>query len=124
MAEAREMKRVPNVIKSGRYSLTGVPSSYTMGVGHVKFFYNKLGWLLQRYKQVYNEGIRRGFSLTDFSTAWQGVPQEFMGEWQPDSASLEISRKRIDERLAGMEKIHYLGQRIDYQKAKELLWHN
>ena len=42
MAEHREIKRIPNCIKKGRYSMTGQPEVFTLGKGHVKFFYNKL----------------------------------------------------------------------------------
>lgn len=44
IAEHREIKRIPNVIKSGRYSLTNQPKKFTLGTGHVKFFYYAWGF--------------------------------------------------------------------------------
>lgn len=31
LAEAREIKRVPNCIKNGRYSMVGQPDKFTLG---------------------------------------------------------------------------------------------
>jgi hypothetical protein len=45
IAEHREIKRIPNVIKSGRFSMTNQPSEFTLGTGHVKFFYDKILFL-------------------------------------------------------------------------------
>ena len=53
IAEHREIKRIPNCIKSGRYSLTDIPANFTLGQGHVKFFYNKLAYLRKRYEMIY-----------------------------------------------------------------------
>ena len=124
LAEAREIKRVPNVINSGRYSLSGMPSTYVLGTGHVKFFYNKLGWLLKRYKALYSECLERGFNVTDFSDAWEGVPNELVGGWDCTSEAVFINRKRIEERLAEMKKIHYFNNKISSKEAKNILWLN
>ena len=43
LAELREIKRIPNLVKSGKFSLIGQPPEFTLGKGHVKFFYDKLG---------------------------------------------------------------------------------
>ena len=42
LAEHREIKRIPNCIKKGRYKMIGIPDKFKLGTGHVKFFYNKL----------------------------------------------------------------------------------
>ena len=39
IAEHREIKRIPNCIAKGRYSLKDKPSKFVLGTGHVKFFY-------------------------------------------------------------------------------------
>ena len=35
---------------------------FKLGIGHVKFFYNKLLYLKNRYISLYNECIKRGFN--------------------------------------------------------------
>ena len=49
IAEHREIKRIPNKVKSGKYDITDQPKFFKMGTGHVKFFYDKLKYLYDRY---------------------------------------------------------------------------
>jgi deoxyribonuclease (pyrimidine dimer) len=98
LAEAREIKRVPNIVKSGRYSMAGQPKEFTLGTGHVKFFYDKLLYLKKRYVALYNEGRGRGYDMTDFSSAWDGVPSEMLGDYSPTKRDREITLERIKER--------------------------
>ena len=44
IAEHREIKRIPNCIRKGRYSLDGQPASFKLGTGHVKVFLRQM-WL-------------------------------------------------------------------------------
>ena len=41
IAEHREIKRIPNLVNRGRYSLDNQPKLFKLGKGHVKFFYDK-----------------------------------------------------------------------------------
>ena len=54
IAEHREIKRIPNAIAKGRYNLKTAPKEFTLGTGHVSFFYTRLGYLKQRYIDLYN----------------------------------------------------------------------
>lgn len=101
MAEHREIKRIPNCIVKGRYNMKGQPSVFTLGTGHVKFFYDKCGYLLKRYRELYEECKHRGFNVTDYSGAWDLVPDSMMGEYQPTNADRKIIEARIKERLSG-----------------------
>ena len=98
LAEHREIKRIPNCIKKGRYSLEGIPERFKLGEGHVKFFYNKLGYLQQRYTQIYNEAKRRGFNVTNYLGAFNGCPDELYGDYEPTTTDIEIVKQRIIER--------------------------
>ena len=100
LAEAREIKRVPNCINSGRYSMVGQPNEFTLGTGHVKFFYDKLLYLKNRYDTIYQECVKRGFNVTYFGGAWNGVPDELMNDYEPTDRDREIIRERINERLS------------------------
>lgn len=99
LAEHRELKRIPNCIKKGKYNLKGLPSEFTLGTGHVKFFYNKLFYLKKRYIQLYNESIKRGFNITNYIESFDDLPIELLNDYVPTDKDREIIRQRINERL-------------------------
>lgn len=99
LAEAREIKRIPNCVAKGRYSLKNQPSEFTLGVGHVKFFYSRLLYLKKRYEELYTECLRRGFNVAYYGSAWNNVPDELMKDYTPTSKDREIIKRRISERL-------------------------
>ena len=98
LAEHREIKRVPNSIKSGKAKVENLPQTFSLGTGHVKFFYNKLGYLLYRYTAIHRECVRRGFKVQNYIEAWVGIPLELMGNYQPTVADRQIVQQRIKER--------------------------
>lgn len=99
LAEHREIKRIPNAVKAGRYNLKGAPSSYVMGTGHVKFFYDKLHFLHKRYIELYGECKKRGYNVTCFNDAFIGVPVELYNDWTPTKKEIHINKERIQQRL-------------------------
>ena len=99
IAEHREIKRIPNVISKGKYNLKNQPKEFTLGTGHVKFFYDKLGYLKQRYEEIYSECRERGYNVTYYGDAWDNVPKHLMGEYTPTERDIEIITQRINERL-------------------------
>ena len=100
IAEHREIKRIPNCIKKGRYSLKGQPSVFTLGTGHVKFFYDKINYLKKRYVSLYEECIKRDFKVQNYLDAFEDIPQELMGDYEATSRDREIILERIAERLS------------------------
>lgn len=104
LAEHREIKRIPNTVKSGRASLTNLPIRFVLGAGHVKFFYNKLGYLLSRYNEVRRECLKRGYNVSDYSTAWQDIPDYLMGDYTPTDADKQLIEDRITQRLGEIAK--------------------
>jgi hypothetical protein len=102
LAEHREIKRIPNQISSGRYNMKGQPTEFCLGTGHVKFFYDKCGYLLKRYIELRTECRRRGFQVQDWEEAWTKVPPEMMGDWTPTETAVLLISKRIEERLQKM----------------------
>jgi hypothetical protein len=98
IAEHREIKRIPNVVRSGRFSMDGQPKEFKLGTGHVKFFYDKLGYLKRRYISLYEECINRGFKVTNYINAWDGIDVSYMGEYQPTDMDVSIIIQRIKER--------------------------
>ena len=104
IAEHREIKRIPNTIKSGKAKVENIPSSFRLGEGHVKFFYNKLFYLRKRYIQLYKECIRRGFNVTNFIEAFDGLPTDLCYDYEPTENDKAIIQARITERLSNKNK--------------------
>ena len=98
IAEHREIKRIPNCISKGKFSMNGQPANFKLGTGHVKFFYDKLEYLLNRYCQLYDECIKRGFKVQCYVDAWNNVPKDLMNDCNPTQSDIEVVKKRIKER--------------------------
>ena len=103
IAEHREIKRIPNCIAKGKYNMDGIPDKFKLGTGHVKFFYNKLLYLKNRYISLYNECIKRGFNVQNYIGAWDNVPQELMNDYKVEDNDIVIIKQRIDERRANKQ---------------------
>lgn len=99
IAEHREIKRIPNAIKSGRFSLKGQPAQFRLGTGHVKFFYDKIGYLKQRYEEIYAECVHRGYNMTYFGESFEGIPHRYMGEYTPTLRDRNMILQRISDNL-------------------------
>ena len=79
--------------------MEGIPDRFKLGSGHVKFFYNKLLYLKNRYVSLYNECVKRGFNVQNYISAWDNVPQELMNDYKPTEIDREIIIERINEKL-------------------------
>ena len=99
IAEHREIKRIPNTIKSGKAKIGNIPSQFTLGTGHVKFFYNKILYLKKRYLYIYQECIRREFNVTDYSNSFCDIPDNLMNDYIPSIRDRNIVLARIKERV-------------------------
>ena len=99
IAEHREIKRIPNKIKKGKYSMDNQPKEFKLGSGHVKFFYDKIGYLKRRYESIYIECLKRGYNVTDFSDCFTGIDSNLMNDYQPTQRDINIIKERIKERL-------------------------
>lgn len=113
LAEHREIKRLPNL------TLNGNPLTYfTLGKGHVTFFKDKMGYTLNRYREIHQECIARGFNVTNYATAWINKDT---GDYTPTQDGITLLQNRIIERLTGMKRIHYYGIQITSDEAIKLL---
>ncbi|HMS90654.1 MAG TPA: pyrimidine dimer DNA glycosylase/endonuclease V [Candidatus Absconditabacterales bacterium] len=98
LAEHREIKRIPNLVKKGKYNLDDQPDHYTLGTGHVKFFYDKLEFLFKRYIELYYECSRRGFNIENYSDAFQDYPNELWNDYTPTRQAIELNKERIQDK--------------------------
>lgn len=100
LAEHREIKRIPNCIAKGKARIDSpIPGEFTLGKGHVKFFYNKIKFLHNRYNAILRECRARRFDVTDFSEAFEKFrDSELYNDWVPTRQAIDLIRQRIKER--------------------------
>ncbi|MFZ7216497.1 pyrimidine dimer DNA glycosylase/endonuclease V [Avibacterium avium] len=99
LAEHRELTRIPNAVAKGKYNLAGQPADYKLGEGHVRFFFNKLQFLKNRYDLLHQECKARGFNVQYF---WpEDLPQDpsLWQDYQPTENALALNRERIKLRM-------------------------
>lgn len=105
VAEYRELPRifayVKRAVDNGHTVATvSCPRQYTLGTGHCRFFYKRLGWLARRQQALIDEMLRRGYKPTflDAASLLDGIPEEWHGDWTPTRQAKHINRLRIAER--------------------------
>ena len=105
VAEYKEIMRLPGSLqkslnrKSKPFSMNEIPPEYKMSKGHVKFFYNKMKFVKNRFEELVEEMIRRGYSPNYIDSSIFDSPPEFFGDYTPTEKALEVNRARIRERL-------------------------
>lgn len=111
VAEYHEITRVFGLVRknieSGKDPATiPAPERYTLGTGHVKFFYARLGWVERRLAELALEMNKRKMRvrLELLKGISDGLPAHLFGDWEPDDEALAINRERLAERLAAMEE--------------------
>jgi deoxyribonuclease (pyrimidine dimer) len=107
-AEWREIKMiVPATLRSlnAGTALTNIPQEYTLNQGHVKFFYNKLFWLRERFNLLTTELENRNYKFTPWNfsndTYYEVLNQTALRQepWAPTSRCVRINVERIVLRL-------------------------
>lgn len=104
VAEYREIPRIFALVRkhveSGKKLVA--PSEYTLGTGHVKFFYDKLGYISNRYSSLIAEMKNRGYNPSYKNTMredFSSIPDYFWKDWTPTEKSIEINMARIADRM-------------------------
>ena len=124
LAEHREIKRIPSVYKKridSKRDFNDVPNDFTLGTGHVLFFSNKGKFTLERYLEIYNECLRRGFNVENYKENW--LVYKVYNNHTPTENEHNLLVERISDRLLNTTKKywHYYGQKISKNDAIKLL---
>ncbi|MGG4774157.1 pyrimidine dimer DNA glycosylase/endonuclease V [Paenalcaligenes sp. Me52] len=102
VAEYRELPRVFALAeKSTKRTKLLQPDTYTLGKGHVLFFYTRLGYLQKRHAALIAEMKKRGYnpSFTGIERKdFPLIPDHYWNDWTPTEEALTINRQRIQER--------------------------
>lgn len=98
LAEHREIKRIPNTINSGKAKIENIPDSFRLGSGHVKFFYDKMTYLENRYQALYAECVERGFNVTYYGETFQLTPNTLHNDYKPSLHDRQLIVERIESK--------------------------
>lgn len=121
MAEHREIIRIPNTIKSGKavLDLSNAPRNFKLGTGHVKFFYNKLQYLHNRYSLLHRECIKRGFNVQNYDECFKDLPISLYNDWDDNKDYIrKIVTERINTNLKKMKFIKYYSKKVEFKDIK------
>ena len=107
IAELREITMVPAALRRSLRTrsvndiLTNIPKKFTLNRGHVTFFYNKLNFLKNRFSQLAEEMIKRGYNpdITRIKS-FDGFTAEWYGDWESDATDDAIVIDRINFRIS------------------------
>lgn len=105
VAEYREIVRVFALVRNrlvkGPINKSIIPPKYVLGAGHVTFFFDKLQFILERYHQLINEMVERGYNPNPITDNFlvEGIEKSFFGNYQPTEEALALNRQRILDRM-------------------------
>lgn len=109
IAEYRELPRIfalaHKAILSSKPWTDRQPKSYTLGIGHMLFFYDKLLFLSERHKQLTQEMLNRGYKPSFIGCLydeWRDrIPVWYWRDYRPTQEAIAINQERINKRLSG-----------------------
>jgi deoxyribonuclease (pyrimidine dimer) len=109
VAELHEIMRLPGNLrqslsrKGKPFSMSEIPNTYTLGTGHVKYFYNKFGFLKKRFELLVAEMRNRGHNPSYVDSSMFVIGGKWQGDYVPDDEAMTKNRNRIAERLGSKE---------------------
>lgn len=99
LAEYRELPRVFKLAEAAQHRDIKIPAAYLLGTGHVAFFYNKLGFLAQRFQAIVAECQKRGFNIAHTQVPTVNLPIKWWQTYTPTSEAIELNAARIKDRM-------------------------
>jgi deoxyribonuclease (pyrimidine dimer) len=110
-AEFREITRVLSALKKSQKAgtLKELPNSYRLGLGHVKFFYNKAWYLTKRTQKLYLL-CKNKFNMNIQFKQYKFLehPEEFRKDWEPTVEDKIKNLNRLIERSSGEDREKYI----------------
>jgi deoxyribonuclease (pyrimidine dimer) len=107
MAELREITMVPAALrrslrtKSPHEIKQSIPKQFTLNAGHVKFFFDKLEFLKDRFNMLVVEMERRGYSPDKTRiSAFDGFDSMWYNTWISSTTDDAIVTERINYRIS------------------------
>lgn len=115
LAEYREIVRIPNHVLKHKIDSSKIPDTFRLGTGHVKFFYNKIKFLHQRFSKLRSRLIEIGYECNITDSSFEQVKNskpELYNDYDLNEGN-SIVCDRIIERMSSMKKITIHKKSID-----------
>ena len=98
-----EYRELPRIYELALQSIRpNIPDSYTLGTGYVRFFYNKLKWVIDRHIDLIHEMNHREynptFTIKDVHTMKRRIKEErpeLFNDWSPNKDEIFTNRLRL-----------------------------
>lgn len=118
-----ENKEIPQLagqflksLRSPNFNPNTLPKQFTLGTGHVRFFYRYGEFLRRRAKHVYTECLRRGFNMKpfEFYDHWKDMGPEWNKDFKPSNDDIMVSIERIHMRFSEKPNFYrYKGKPVE-----------
>ena len=108
LAEYRELPRIIKLAKAaqarGEVRAHKRTDKYTLGEGHLKFFYNKLFWCHKRWKALAKELQERNYNLDkelmkEIDNSFKSAPVKTYGDWHAPITAMNLNRRKLKEKI-------------------------
>ena len=100
-----EIKEIPQLIgqlrksiSSKNFSIDDIPIDFRLGSGHVKFFYNKLNYLIDRYDLLLAEAEFRNYNCR-YMLFLDNLPRWCFGDYQENEKDRLMILERIQSKI-------------------------
>lgn len=106
LGENKEITRVFGLARKAQFDVIkgkkAIPKEYTLGTGHVLFFYPRLKFIADRYEQITSEMQRRGYkpNIIPREELLAGISPKLYNDYIPTQEAIQINKERILERLS------------------------
>jgi len=119
VAEYREILRVFKLAK-----LTDkAPKEFTLGTGHVLFFYDKLQYAHKRFESLRQEILDRGFTpKMEFDNTVLEPKMQLYNDWQGTQEADDLIKQRLMDRAYSMKNIRYRGSIITADQYRDMIY--
>lgn len=129
IAEWRELPRIINelVKHPHRFNPDDIPSEFTLGNGHVKFFRDKGQYLVERHKLLRDEMDHRGIKRdTNVFPCVVGLDEalylQVMKPWLPTPESNKEIVERLTERFSARKKPYHMTRLVKLVFNDDTAW--
>lgn len=122
VAEYREILRTTALATKNPVDPAKLPQKFTLGTGHVKFFYDKLKYIHHRFNQLRQELLNREYAANiEWDDARLNGRFELYQEWLGTTEANQLVIDRIYERSITMKKITFRNKQISAEQYKLIL---
>lgn len=125
IAELRELPRVftavANRIRANK-NFDDIPKEFTLGTGHMKFFYDKQEFLMDRHYELQKEYSKRYKKIWEFNPNLVNCSPSVYKNYLPTEKDKNLLVDRISTRLTESKQTpYYYGNKITKEEAIKIL---